>query len=867
MSDRPWIAFTIAARNFIPYAVALHDSLKRHHPEAQFVLALCDIDAGFDHAALPFEVLSLPQLRDTRVWGMAARYNATEFCTAIKPLVFQILMDRSPGAAILYFDPDILIVSPMVELKRLLDSGAQAVLTPHIAQPASQPLASPDQAMLQFGTYNLGFLALAETDQTRALLGWWAARLEADCRIDLAAGLFVDQKWADLFPALLDRVHVLRHPGYNVAYWNVLERTVQAGAGGWTVNGVPLRFVHFSGHDVVKPEVFTRHAAYLTRWNTGAMFLLQAQFRDAVLGAGFTEFAAHRYGFRFSGDDGANLHSPIELADQLASGHAAIGQPLAAWDSLFSATVTGWDDWAAQRPALEPAFAAHRVAEQAATPQGGEPFMLPARCGMCRTDALLGVSYDYAVHTAGDGTPIPNWREHQECRCGFVSRVRGAMQVLESLVAPPPGAAIYLTEEVTRLFAWVRHRWPGTVGSEYLGPNYKGGLRYGGVRHEDLCRLSFESDRFDVVVSLDVMEHVRYLYAALGECWRVLKPGGTLLFAAPTQFEEPGVIDLALPRADGTAEHLRPPEYHGNPVDPAQGSLCYRYLGLEVLDRMRSMGFEAARCTLFWSRELGLMGPNQAVFLARKPLRQRAVLRRAEPVPPPPPGPAIAPDLPDAWAYGQHLTGSPTLQPYLLDPDVTACAGQLALAGERSLVDRYRMMILLRLLRSTAHIAGEVWELGVYRGGSALLIRNELARTGGPVFRLFDTFAGMPTTDAVRDVHQAGDFADTSLAEVQEIVGRDVFLDWRPGLVPATFDGLDGSVLRFVHVDLDIYAPILATLAFIWPRLAPGGIALFDDYGFITCPGARLAVDEFCASHGLPLVPLPSGQAFLIKPN
>ena len=865
MSEARLVVFTIAARNFIAYAVALHGSLMRHHPEARFVLALCDIDDGFDHATLPFEVLPLPALRDTRVWGMAARYNVTEFCTAIKPLVFQVLMDQNPGAAIVYMDPDILIVSRMTELERTLDAGAHAVMTPHIVQPSSQPWHAADQAMLQFGIYNLGFLALAESHETRAMLGWWADRLEQDCRIDLQAGLFVDQKWADLFPALMSRVSVLRHPGYNVAYWNVLERPVYPTPQGWFVNQAPLRFIHFSGHDLLTPEIFSRHAKYLTRWNTGASFILQAQFRDAVLDAGFTHYAAHRYGFRFTGDAGANPHSPVEMADQIAAGHAAVGQPLATWDSLFSTTITSWDDWQAQRPDLEAAFAAHREAERSLTPMDGAPFMLPARCGMCRTDALLGVSYVYAVHHRDDGAQIPNWREHLECRCGFVNRVRGAMQVLESLVAPPPGAAIYLTEEVTRLHAWVKHRWPGTVGSEYLGADHTGGQRYDGVRHEDLCRLSFDSDRFDVVVSLDVLEHVRQLYAALGECWRVLKPGGTLLFAAPSQFDERPVIDLALPGPDGAIEHLRPPEYHGNPVDPARGSLCFRYLGLEVLDRMRSMGFEDVRCVLYWSSELGLLGPNQAVFLARKPMRKRAAPRRVKPPVVTPAAPAPH-ELPDAWAYGQHVTTIPTLQPHLLDPDVAVCVEHLRLLSEVSLVDTYRMMILLRLLRSTASVEGEVWELGVYRGGTAVLIRNELARTGYTTFRLFDTFAGMPATDAERDLHQAGDFAGTSLAEVQEIVGRDPFLDWRPGVVPETFAGLESAVLRFVHVDLDIYAPILATLEFAWPRMNPGAIVVFDDYGFVTCPGARAAVDEFCAARGLPLVPVPSGQAFLIKP-
>ena len=862
------IAFTIAARNFIPYARALHASLIRHHPDVQFVLALCDLDTGFDHGTLPFEVLNLAELRDTRVWAMAERYDISELCTAIKPLVFQVLMDRHPGAAIVYFDPDIWVTGPLVELERLLIAGAQAVLTPHVIEPSRVPELRGDHAMLRYGIYNLGFLALREGAPARHLLAWWAQRLERDCRIDLAWGLYVDQKWADLFPALMDRVAVLRHPGYNVAYWNVLERDVRRTAAGWHVNGQPLRFVHFSGHELTRPDVFSRHAPYLDYWTVGDLFMLQAEWRDAVLSAGFREFGALPYGFKYAGDDWGNLHTPVELADQMASGAAAIGQTPAPWRSLFHRSIASWTEWEAGRDGLTEVFASQRATERALLPDREARFLLPGQCGMCQTDTAFATSFDLATDADTDGRLLPNWREHLDCRCRFTNRTRGAMQALQSIVAPAPEARIYVTEQVTRLHGWLAARWPGTVGSEYLGAKYAAGQVVDGVRHEDLCRLSFDSDAFDVVVSLDVMEHVADLAAALGECWRVLAPGGTLLFAAPTQFEERRVIDRVLAAPDGTITYLLPPEYHGNPMDPHQGSLCFRTLGLEVLDRLRAIGFADARCELYWSRELGLLGSYQNLFIARKPASAKRKRRAVRPIRTPVPAELTIKDI---WAYGKHDPGLPTLQAYLLDPAITAVMARLALFGSVGLVDRFRMVILLRLLRSTESVAGEVWELGVYRGGTALLLRNDLARTAGHpatvTLRLFDTFAGMPATDAARDVHVAGDFADTSLQEVQALVGDDPFIDWRAGLVPATFAGLDAVALRFVHVDLDIYAPIVATIAFAWPRMGAGAIMVFDDYGFQSCPGARMAVDEFCAAQSIALVPLPSGQAFIIKPG
>ena len=63
----------------------------------------------------------------------------------------------------------------------------------------------------------------------------------------MPAGLFVDQRWCDHVPALFDKVKVVRDPGYNVASWNLSTRTVNVGKdGAITVNGVPLRFWHFT---------------------------------------------------------------------------------------------------------------------------------------------------------------------------------------------------------------------------------------------------------------------------------------------------------------------------------------------------------------------------------------------------------------------------------------------------------------------------------------------------------------------------------------------------------------------------------------------------------------------------------------------
>ena len=69
----------------------------------------------------------------------------------------------------------------------------------------------------------------------------------------------------------------------------------------------------------------------------------------------------------------------------------------------------------------------------------------------------------------------------------------------------------------------------------------------------------------------------------------------------------------------------------------------------------------------------------------------------------------------------------------------------------------------------------------------------------------------------------------------------------------------------FVHIDVDLYQPIKDALEFFYSRTLESGIIVLDDYGAIDFPGAKKAVDEFLQNKKDFFLPLPSGQAFLVK--
>ncbi len=188
------------------------------------------------------------------------------------------------------------------------------------------------------------------------------------------------------------------------------------------------------------------------------------------------------------------------------------------------------------------------------------------------------------------------------------------------------------------------------------------------------------------------------------------------------------------------------------------------------------------------------------------------------------------------------------------------------LAAPKTLVASDRCYVLYILLRQTASVPGDVWECGVYKGGTAAMLGAMLNHYAPEKsLYLFDTFEGMPDTDPLKDWHKQGDFSDTSIEAVSAYVGLEKQCVYRKGFIPDTFKGLETSVVAFAHIDVDIYKSISDCLAFIWPRLSMGGFIVFDDYGFPSCPGARAAVDEFFSGKSCFPLCLPTGQALVFK--
>ena len=289
---------TIIAKNYAAHARVLAESFREVHPEGTCTVLVVDDFKGFlDPAQEPFELLGIEEIGLPDPAQMAARYDVTELSTAVKPWLLRTLLARDGVETIAYLDPDIWIADSIAEVATLAGEH-NVVLTPHFTTPLPRDGLKPsEEDILIAGTYNLGFIALGAGETAEALLDWWSERLERHCVVDPANGLFVDQRWIDLAPGIWPGIQVLRDPGYNVAYWNLPRRQLQRDGEAVLVNGEPLRFLHFSGFDPLRPDALSKHQTRIDLATSPVLASLCEEHAQRLLEHGHEEAATWPYGW------------------------------------------------------------------------------------------------------------------------------------------------------------------------------------------------------------------------------------------------------------------------------------------------------------------------------------------------------------------------------------------------------------------------------------------------------------------------------------------------------------------------------------------------------------------------------------------
>ncbi|GEM_PF-3122459 len=246
---------TILSTNYLPKALALAESLRRHEAGASLRILFIDIES---EDALPdldgVKCLSTASLGVPRrsVFQLAMSYELVELATAVKPLLLKALLEENDQ--VVYLDPDTYVTSPMAELSPALETAPGGILlAPHFLKPTTPQAEITEGHTLLVGVYNLGFCAVDR--RARAFLDWWWDHLSNECLYDPLSGLFYDQKWMDLGSDLF-QAGSLRHSGYNVGVANLSERPLGHDSDGYYIlsTGERLRLFHFHAFDSSAPE-------------------------------------------------------------------------------------------------------------------------------------------------------------------------------------------------------------------------------------------------------------------------------------------------------------------------------------------------------------------------------------------------------------------------------------------------------------------------------------------------------------------------------------------------------------------------------------------------------------------------------------
>ena len=234
------IIFTIANDYYFQQVLALKNSIK-NFKNYQFIWVRLERD---NKNIKPYSI-NINEIIENDI-ATLAQYNITEAATAVKARCFKYFLEEKLCEDVIYIDPDIKFYCNESDFDKNL-SKDEISITPHILSPYRDDQHPSELSILNSGTYNLGFLHVRNTVPVKEFIDWWASKLLFNCHSNISTGVFTDQKWCDLIPSFFINPRIIRHPGFNVAYWNLHERIIDENKGSYFVNGQPLIFIHFSG--------------------------------------------------------------------------------------------------------------------------------------------------------------------------------------------------------------------------------------------------------------------------------------------------------------------------------------------------------------------------------------------------------------------------------------------------------------------------------------------------------------------------------------------------------------------------------------------------------------------------------------------
>ena len=260
------------------------------NPDYKFYIGLCDeFSEEIDYTFFKdFEIIRLSEIGLSYFKEITEKYDIIELNTCIKPSYFKYLISKNDNlSTIIYFDPDIKIFNLLDSIEKELETN-DILLTPHILHPIGVDQLFPSENLfLNYGIYNLGFIALnAKNNNSIDLLNWWEDKTMKMGYNRVCEGLFVDQLWINLVPIFFDKVKVMKEYGFNVAPWNLHERNEIKKINNqyYMKDKSKLVFFHFSAYDFKNTKLLSKHYnRYLQINLTQEVFEIYSQYHQSLI--------------------------------------------------------------------------------------------------------------------------------------------------------------------------------------------------------------------------------------------------------------------------------------------------------------------------------------------------------------------------------------------------------------------------------------------------------------------------------------------------------------------------------------------------------------------------------------------------------
>lgn len=188
----------------------------------------------------------------------------------------------------------------------------------------------------------------------------------------------------------------------------------------------------------------------------------------------------------------------------------------------------------------------------------------------------------------------------------------------------------------------------------------------------------------------------------------------------------------------------------------------------------------------------------------------------------------------------------------------------------------WRMHTLVWAARMGLAIKGDFVECGTFRGDMAAFICACCDLPAhGKAFHLFDSFEGFSPALSTEDDYpdNPGFLAYSNQFYRKEGLYEGVverfsdmpFVRVHKGFLPEALEGVTPDAISFLHVDLNSWQAETACLEVLYDRVSPGGVIIYDDYGWKLFAKQREAADDFMAARGNLVLELPTGQGLVIK--